>query len=125
MAETVVGTRTKLEITSKSHGIVRVPLAQAFDYTPRYDERTIFEFDNSEAALVVTSYNGAEVRFDYFDSDSKLVDAMLNDVDPGSTITVHDPSILKGIHCILNVRNEDGKIFQSIIAKFVRIRGVA
>jgi hypothetical protein len=125
MAETVVGTRTKLELVSKSHGIVRVPLAQSFDYTPRYDERTIFEFDNNEAALVVTSYNGAEVRFDYFDSDSKLVDAMLNDVDPGSAITVHDPSILKGIHCILNVRNEDGKIFQSIIAKSVRVRGVA
>jgi len=125
MAETVVGTRTKLELVSKSHGIVRVPLAQSFDYTPRYDERTIFEFDNSEAALVVTSYNGAEVRFDYFDSDSKLVDAMLQDIDPGSTITVHDPSVLKGIHTILNVRNESGKIFQSILAKAIRIRGVA
>ena len=125
MAETVTGTRTKLELVSKSHGIIRVPLAQSFDYTPRYDERTLFEFDNNEAALVVTSYNGAEVRFDYFDSDSKLVDAMLNDVDPGSTITVHDPSILKGIHCILNVKNEDGKIFQSIIGKFIRVRGVS
>ena len=125
MAETIVGTRTKLELVSKTHGIVRVPLAQSFDYTPRYDERTIFEFDNAEAALVVTSYNGAEVRFDYFDSDSKLVDAVLQDIDPGSTITVHDPSVLKSIHCILNVRNEDGKIFQGILGKFVRIRGVA
>ena len=125
MAETIVGTRTKLELVSKTHGIVRVPLAQSFDYTPRYDERTIFEFDNAEAALVVTSYNGAEVRFDYFDSDSKLVDAVLQDIDPGSTITVHDPSVLKAIHTILNVRNEDGKIFQSILAKAIRIRGVA
>src|SRR3972149_11919801 len=125
MAETVVGTRTKLELVSKTHGIVRVPLAQAFDYTPRYDERTIFEFDNNEAALVVTSYNGAEVRFDCFDSDSKLVDAMLQDVDPGSAITVNDPSVLTNIHLILNVRDEEGKVFQSVLGKFVRVRGVS
>jgi len=125
MAETVVGTRTKLELVSQSHGAVRVPLAQSFDYTPRFTERTIFEFDNNEAALVVSTFDGSDVRFDYLDSDSNLVDSMLNDLDPTSSIVTHDPSVLREIQIILNIRNENGKIFQSVIAKGVRIRGVA
>lgn len=125
MADTVVGTRTKLELISESHGSIRVPLAQNFDYTPNFEERKIFEFDNDEAALVVTSFDGVDVRWDYFDSDSKLVDAALNDLDPGATVTVHDPSVLKELNIILNVRNTDGVIFQSVLAKGVRISGVS
>lgn len=125
MPETVVGTRTKLELISETHGSIRVPLAQSFDYTPNFTERTIFEFDNDEAALVVTSFDGVDIRFDYLDSDSKLVDAALNDLDPGSTVTVHDPSVLKESNIILNVRGEDGLIFQSVIAKGVRISGIS
>ena len=125
MAETVIGTRTKLELVSGSHGIIRVPLAQSFDYTPRYDERTLFEFDRAEAALVVTTFSGVDIRFDYFDSDSKLVDAVLNDNDPGAAITVHDPSVLRKIHAVLNVRGENGKVFQGVLAKNIRVRGDA
>ena len=125
MAETVIGTRTKLELISRSHGIIRVPLAQSFDYTPRYDERTLFEFDRADATLVVTTFSGVDIRFDYFDSDSKLVDAVLNDTDPGAEITVHDPSVLQQIQTLLNVRGEDGKVFQGVLAKNVRIRGDA
>ena len=124
--ETVVGTRTKLELISYSHGAIRVPLAQSFDVTPRLTERTIFEFDNDEAALIVTSFDGADIRFDYFDSDSKLVDAMFNDLDPGATVTLHDPSVLKRTHMMLNARSETtGLIFQSVLAKFARVRGIA
>lgn len=125
MAETVIGTRTKLELVSQSHGIIKVPLAQSFDYTPRFTERTIFEFDRSEAALVVSTFDGVDVRFDYFDSDSKLVDATINDLDPGSTLTVHDPSTMKEIQAVLNVRGEDGVIFQSILAHGMRVKGIA
>lgn len=125
MAETVIGTRTKLELVSQSHGIIKVPLAQSFDYTPRFTERTIFEFDRSEAALVVATFDGVDVRFDYFDSDSKLVDATINDLDPSSTLTVHDPSTMKEIQAVLNVRGEDGLIFQSILAHGMRVKGIA
>lgn len=125
MPETVVGTRTKLELISESHGAVRVPLAQSFDYTPNFEERKIFEFDNDEAVLVVTNFDGVDIRFDYLGSDSKLVDAMLNDLDPGATVTQHDPSTMKEILTILNVRGEDGLIFQSVLAKGVRVKGVA
>lgn len=124
MPETVVGTRTKLLLVSKTHGIIRVPLAQSFDYTPRFTERTLFEFDNAEAALVVSSFDGVDIRFDYFDSDSKLVDASINDLDPGASVTVHDPSVMKKLNVILNVKGEDGLIFQSIIAKEVRVKGI-
>lgn len=122
--ETIVGTRTKLLLVSKSHGIVRVPLAQSFDYTPKFTERTIFEFDNTEAALVVTSFDGVDVRFDYFDTDSALVDAVLNDNDPSSAVNTYDPSQLKELNIILNVKGEDGLIFQSILAKGTRVKGV-
>ena len=124
MAETVVGTRTKLELISQSHGSIRVPLAQSFDYTPNFSERTIFEFDNDEASLVVTSFDGVDVRFDYLDSDSKLVDASLNDLDPSLAVTTHDPSVLKETQVILNVRGEDGLVSQSIIAKYMNISTV-
>lgn len=125
MPETVVGTRTKLELISVTHGSIRVPLAQSFDYTPNFTERTIFEFDNDEAALVVTSFDGVDIRYDYLDSDSKLVDAALNDLDPGATVTVHDPSVLTETNVIVNVRDESGLIFQSVIAKGVRVTGVS
>ena len=75
--EFVVGTHTKVELISGSHGAVRVPLAQTFDYTPSYDEKRIYEFDSPGIVAVVTNFNGVEVRFDHFDSDSKLVDAAL------------------------------------------------
>lgn len=123
MPETIVGTRTKLELISASHGTIRVPLAQSFDYTPGFTERKIFEFDNDETALVVTQFDGVDIRFDYLDTDSKLVDASLNDLDPGATVTEHDPSVLKEINVILNVRGEDGLIFQSVLVKGVRIKG--
>jgi len=124
MPETIIGTRTKLELISESHGSIRVPLAQSFDYTPGFTERKIFEFDNAEAALVVTQFDGVDIRFDYLDTDSKLVDAALNDLDPGLTVTEHDPSVLREVNIILNVRSEDGLIFQSVLAKGVRIKGV-
>jgi|GEM_PF-6409453 len=124
--ETVIGTRTKLELSSRSHGIIRVPLAQSFDYTPRFSERTIFEFDRDEAAIVVTTFDGVDVRFDYFDSDSNLVDSVFNDLDPSSTITMHNPATLRAFNAMLNVRSETtGLIFQSVLAHGCRVRGVA
>ena len=125
MPETIVGTRTKLELVSETHGSVRVPLNQNFDYTPRFTERVIFEFDNDEAALIVSSFDGVDIRFDYLDSDSKLVDAALNDLDPGASVTVMDHSTLKSLNIFLNVKGEDGVIFQSILAKGVRVKGAA
>lgn len=124
--ETVIGTRTLLELVSASHGAIRVPLAQSFDYTPRFTERTIFEFDRSEAVLVVTTFDGVDIRFDYFDTDSKLVDSVLNDLDPGSDITLHDPSTLREFQVVLNMRSETtGLIFQSVLAHGCRVRGVS
>lgn len=124
--ETVIGTRTKLELISQTHGAIRVPLAQSFDYTPRYSERTIFEFDRTEAVLVVTTFDGVDIRFDYFDTDSKLVDSVLNDLDPGADVTLHDPSTLREFQVMLNMRSEvTGLIFQSVFAHGCRVRGVA
>lgn len=124
--EFVVGTYTKLELISSTHGAVRVPLAQNFDYTPAFDERRIFEFDTADAVAIVTNFNGTEVRFDHFDTDSKLVDAMVNDVDPGATAILDDPSHYQDLHIVLNVRKKsDSKIFQSILARSVRLNGAA
>ena len=122
----VVGTQTKIELVSANHGTVRVPLAQTFDYTPAFDEKRIFEFDSPEAVAIVTNFNGVEVRFDHFDSDSKLVDAMVNDLDPAATATVADPSQYKDLYIFVNVRKKsDNKIFQSVLCKGVRLTGAA
>ena len=124
--EFVVGTQTKIELVSANHGAVRVPLAQNFDYTPAFDEKRIFEFDSPEAVAIVTNFNGVEVRFDHFDSDSKLVDAMVNDLDPASTATVDDPSQYKDLNIVVNVRKKsDNSIFQSVLCKGVRLTGAA
>ena len=126
--EFVVGTHTKVELISGSHGAVRVPLAQTFDYTPSYDEKRIYEFDSPGIVAVVTNFNGVEVRFDHFDSDSKLVDAALNDLDPAADATVDDPAQLqyKNLCILVNVRKRsDNKLFQSILCKSVRLTGAA
>lgn len=124
--EFVVGTQTKLELISANHGVVRVPLAQTFDYTPSFDEKRIFEFDSPEAVAIVTHFNGVEVRFDHFDSDSKLVDAMVNDLDPAATAMVDDPSQYKDLNIMVNVRRKaDNTIFQSVLCKGVRLTGAA
>jgi len=124
--EFVVGTQTKIELVSANHGAVRVPLAQTFDYTPAFDEKRIFEFDNPEMVAVVTNFNGVEVRFDHFDSDSKLVDAMVNNLDPAAVATVDDPSQYKDLTIFVNVRKKsDNKIFQSVLCKSTRLTGAA
>lgn len=123
--EFVVGTDTLLELVSSSHGAIRAPLAQNFDYTPAFDERRIFEFDRSDAIAIVTNFNGVDISFNYFDTDSKLVDAVVNDLDPAGTALVDDPSNYKEFHALLNVRNSDNLIFQSVLAKFIRVRGSA
>ena len=124
--EFVVGTHTKIELISANHGAVRVPLAQTFDYTPSFDERRIFEFDSAEAVAIVTNFNGVEVRFDHFDSDSKLVDAMVNDLDPNADATIDDPSQYKDLNIVVNVRKKsDNSIFQSVLCKAVRLTGAA
>lgn len=124
--EFVVGTHTKIELVSRTHGAVRVPLAQNFDYTPSFDERRIFEFDSADAVAIVTNFNGVEISFDHLDSDSKLVDAAVNDVDPGATAIADDPSQYQEINLFLNIkRKSDNKIFQSVLAKGVRLNGAA
>lgn len=123
--ETVLGTNTKLVLVSQSHGSVRVPLNQNFDYTPRYTSKTIFEFDRTDAAINISLFEGADVRFEYLDTASKLVDAAVNDADPAADIVVDDPADYKEINIFANVKNSLGVIFQSVLAKGVRIKGSA
>jgi len=122
--ETIQGVRTKLELVSYSHGSVRVPLAQAFNYTPKITARTINEFDNLEAAMIVTTYDSTDVTFDYFDSDSNLVDAMFADSSPAASIVVDDPSDYRRVYLMANVKAlNTGKIFASVIAKACVAKG--
>lgn len=123
--ETILGTNTKLVLVSQAHGSIRVPLNQNFDYTPRFTDKTIFEFDRSEAVLVVSLFEGADVRFEYLDTDSKLVDAAINDVDPDSSLVVDDPATYSTVNIFANVKNSLGKIFQAVLAKGVVIKGSA
>ena len=122
--ETIQGVRTKLVLVSGTHGAIRVPLAQSFNYTPKITERTINEFDNLEAALVVTTFDGVDVTFDYLDSDSKLVDASFADVNPASAVIVDDPSDYQQVNLFANMKSlSTGKIFASILAKGCRCKG--
>ncbi|MEQ1678742.1 MAG: hypothetical protein ABL876_18745 [Chitinophagaceae bacterium] len=123
--ETVLGTNSKLVLVSQSHGSIRVPLNQNFDYTPRYTSKTVFEFDRTDAAISISLYEGTDVRFEHLDTDSKLVDAAINDVDPASAVVVDDPSDYKELNVFLNIKNSLGVIFQSVLAKGVRIKGSA
>lgn len=123
--ETVLGTNTKLVLVSQSHGSVRVPLNQNFDYTPRFTSKTIFEFDRTDAAINISLFEGADVRFEYLDTASKLVDAAVNDVDPDADVVVDNPAEYKEISIFANVKNSLGVIFQSVLAKGVRIKGSA
>jgi len=125
MPDIVQGTKTTLELVSASHGIVRIPLAQSFDYTPQYSERKINELGRTEAVLTISTFNGADIRFDILDSDSKVADATFQDVDPASDIVVHDPSNLHEFHAVLNIKNEDGVIFEAILAHGARVKGIA
>lgn len=123
--EVIYGTGTKLSLVSQSHGSIRVPLNQNFDYTPRFTAKTIFEFDRTDAALSIATYEGTDVRFEHLDTDSKLVDAAVNDQDPGASIVVDDPSDYREVQIFLNFKNSAGVIFQSVLAKGVKIKGSA
>ena len=122
--ETIQGVRTKLLLVSNTHGAVRIPLAQSFNYTPKLTERTINEFDNLEAAQVVTTFDGVDCSFDYLDSDSKLVDAMFADVDPAATVVIDDPSNYQQVTVFANMKAlTTGKIFSSVLVKACRAKG--
>lgn len=122
--ELIQGVRTKVVLVSDTHGAVRVPLAQSFNYTPKMTERNINEFDNLEVAQVITTYDGSDVTFDYLDSDSKLVDAMFADVNPASTAVLDDPSNYKLVTVFANMKGIDtGKIVSSVLCKACRAKG--
>ena len=122
----IVGTRTLLEIVSQTHGAVRVPLAQNFDYTPSFEERRIFEFDTADAVAIVSNFNGVDIAFTHYDSDSKLIDAMINDLDPAGTAITDDPSQYKSVTVLLNIRSKDtNKIFQSVLVQGLNLTGAA
>lgn len=123
--ETIIGTNAKLVLVSQTHGSVRVPLNQNFDYTPRFTAKTIFEFDRVDAALSISLFEGVDVKFEHLDSDSKKVDAAINDLDPAADIIVDDPSSYSTIQAYVNIKNSLGKIFQSVLAKGVTIKGSA
>lgn len=123
--ETVLGTQTKLVLVSQTHGSIRVPLNQRFDYTPRYTSRTIFEFDREDAAINISLFEGADIAFEYLDTESKLVDAAVNDADPGADVVVDNPAAYKEVNVFLNIKNSAGVIFQSVLAKGVRIKASA
>ena len=107
MAETVFGQRTCVELVSASHGSVQPPLVQQFDLTPNLESRTISEFCNTEAAKTIATFNDVTMTLNYIDSDSHLIDASINDSDPGATITVHNPSEMKEIVAFANMEVYD------------------
>jgi len=122
--ESIQGVRTKLVLVSQNHGAIRVPLAQSLNYTPKLTERTINEFDNLEAAQIVTTFDGVDATFDYLDSDSNLVDAMFADVDPLGNVIVDDPSNYKKVYAYANMKGlESGKIFAAVLIKNARAKG--
>lgn len=122
--ETIQGVRTKVILVSYSHGAVRIPLEQSLNYTPRITERTIKEFDNLEAAQIVTTFDGVDITFDYLDSNDKLVESMFADVDPASTAVLDNPSNYKKVTLFANMKGlEDTKIFASLLAKQCRTKG--
>lgn len=123
--ETIIGTNAKLVLVSQTHGSVRVPLNQNFDYTPRFTAKTIFEFDRTDAALSISLFEGVDIKFEHLDSDSKKVDAAINDVDPAADIVVDDPSKYSTIQAYVNIKNSLGTIFQAVLAKGVTIKGSA
>ena len=123
--ETIYGYNAKLSLVSQTHGSIRVPLNQNFDYTPRFTSKTIFEFDRLQAALIVSLFEGADVRFEYLDTTSKLTDSAINDVDPASSVVIDDPTDYKEVQMYLNIKNSLGKIFQSVFVQGAKIKGSA
>jgi len=122
--DTIQGLRTKLVLVSFSHGSVRVGLQQTFNVTPRFTERTISEFDNLEPALIVTTYEAVDCTFEYLDSDSKLVDAAINDQDPGATVVLDDPSAYQPVTAFANSKSlTSGKIFAGTLVKGCMAKG--
>lgn len=122
--DTIQGLRTKVVLVSNTHGAVRVGLQQTFSVTPRFTERTINEFDNLEPALIVTTYEAVDCSFEYLDSDSKLVDAAVNDADPGATVVLDDPSAYQPLNLFANSKSlTTGKIFASTLVKGCMAKG--
>lgn len=121
---TIQGLRTKVVLVSFSHGSVRVGLQQSLNITPRFTERTISEFDNLEPAIIVTTYEATDCTFEYLDSDSKLVDAAVNDQDPAATVVVDDPSAYQPLTLFANSKSlTTGKIFASVLVSGCMVKG--
>lgn len=122
--DTIQGLRTKVVLVSFSHGSVRIGLQQTLNITPRFTERTISEFDNLEPALIVTTYEATDCTFEYLDSDSKLVDAAVNNQDPGATVVVDDPSAYQPLTLFVNSKSlTSGKIFASTLVSGCMVKG--
>ena len=122
--DTIQGVRTKVVLVSFGHGAIRVPLQQTFNITPRFTERTINEFDNLEPVQIVTTYEAVDCTFEYLETDSKLVDAAINDQDPAAAIVVDDPSSYQPVTIFANSKSlTSGKIFAGTLIKGCMAKG--
>jgi hypothetical protein len=87
-----VGQDTKIEVSSRSHGRKRIPMAQTLGFTPAKTVTQVGEFDNKNPILTFETFDGVEVSFEVMQADQADLEAMVMDQNPAGNIVAMDQS---------------------------------
>lgn len=104
------GQRNQVRIITKSHGIIRPNLVDGFDFTPKFSNKRVQEFDNPVDALTYTTFDGGSGKISYLESNQGQIIAALMDLDPTVAVQMLNPTGFQPFDVFMNMMGQDGLV---------------
>lgn len=120
---TFEGQRAQIRAITNSHGIIRPNLVDAVDFAPTLTVTRVPEFDNETDALIFTTFDGANGRMSYTQSNQGLLEALIMDRNPTVERILVDPAKMSTFELIANLKGQDGNIKGSYLVHTCKIAG--
>lgn len=104
------GQRNQVRLISRTHGVIRPNLVQGFNFTPKFSNKEVAEFDNKVNALTYTTFDGGTGKLEYIDSNQGQISAALMDLDPTVAVQMLNPAELQPFDIFMNLMGQDGLV---------------
>jgi len=115
--EIVKGKKTKCSMISVLGEEARISLQQGLEFSPTTTEEQIPEFDNDEAAVIITTLDKYDASLTYLESSDEKMAAIIMGIPLTSEVVPVVAGRTKDVAWIANCKGDDGKVFRCFVAK--------
>ena len=120
---TFEGQRAAIRAVTKSHGVIRPNMVDAVDFSRALTVTRVPEYDNETDALIFSTFDGANGRMAYTQSNQGQVEALLMDADPAVAQILVDPAKYQPFQLFANLKGQDGNVKGSWLVHSCSITG--